>query len=392
VYKSLPWKGTSLKISNNKENQKLIKNFKKEGINLREDEENFILENQFNYFIFEDEFIAQSKNLSTMIDKYLQKEYNANAKIYLLEDERFGRIQTDESDKIKYRKILENNILDGDKRELDLSINVLNEVLSNNNSSKVFLDILILFLVATKSSYDAETLNAEFRIEDNSYEIEMNITDPKPIYLYPIYNWIVNDEEYEESYNVKLHIVRQVIVNKKNIIDVEGILKDSKLAYKRIISKKTNEYFEQLNQMKNDFLVLSNNEKNALRTLNVTFFAWIGYLGIELFNIITKYDGNDILHYLLFSKGDKKGLVVLMFIIALIFIFVAYVLEIDALKKTYEVIKKIYKDKILFEGESSDENKFGDTIKKPEVGKPQRLLFTTIIIILVARFFATFPW
>jgi hypothetical protein len=144
--------------------------------------------------------------------------------------------------------------------------------------------------------------------------------------------------------------------------------------------------------MKNDFLVLSNNEKNALRTLNVTFFAWIGYLGIELFNIITKYDGNDILHYLLFSKGDKKGLVVLMFIIALIFIFVAYVLEIDALKKTYEVIKKIYKDKILFEGESSDENKFGDTIKKPEVGKPQRLLFTTIIIILVARFFATFPW
>ena len=332
MYKSLPWKGTSLKISNNKENQKLIKNFKKEGINLREDEENFILENQFNYFIFEDEFIAQSKNLSTMIDKYLQKEYNANAKIYLLEDERFGRIQTDESDKIKYRKILENNILDGDKRELDLSINVLNEVLSNNNSSKVFLDILILFLVATKSSYDAETLNAEFRIEDNSYEIEMNITDPKPIYLYPIYNWIVNDEEYEESYNVKLHIVRQVIVNKKNIIDVEGILKDSKLAYKRIISKKTNEYFEQLNQMKNDFLVLSNNEKNALRTLNVTFFAWIGYLGIELFNIITKYDGNDILHYLLFSKGDKKGLVVLMFIIALIFIFVAYVLEIDALK------------------------------------------------------------
>jgi hypothetical protein len=214
VYKSLPWKGTSLKISNNKENQKLIKNFKKEGINLREDEENFILENQFNYFIFEDEFIAQSKNLSTMIDKYLQKEYNANAKIYLLEDERFGRIQTDESDKIKYRKILENNILDGDKRELDLSINVLNEVLSNNNSSKVFLDILILFLVATKSSYDAETLNAEFRIEDNSYEIEMNITDPKPIYLYPIYNWIVNDEEYEESYNVKLHIVRQVIVKK----------------------------------------------------------------------------------------------------------------------------------------------------------------------------------
>ena len=137
MYKSLPWKGTSLKISNNKENQKLIKNFKKEGINLREDEENFILENQFNYFIFEDEFIAQS-NLSTMIDKYLQKEYNANAKIYLLEDERFGRIQTDESDKIKYRKILENNILDGDKRELDLSINVLNEVLSNNNSSKVF--------------------------------------------------------------------------------------------------------------------------------------------------------------------------------------------------------------------------------------------------------------
>ncbi len=47
-----------------------------------------------------------------------------------------------------------------------------------------------------------------------------------------------------------------------------------------------------------------------------------------------------------------------MFIIALIFIFIAYVSEIKSLQKEYNVLKHIYKDKILFESESDIESKF----------------------------------
>ena len=112
------------------------------------------------------------------------------------------------------------------------------------------------------------------------------------------------------------------------------MLLDCKLAYKRIISKKTDEYFSQINQLKDDFLMLSKNKNNALRTLHVTFFAWLGYLGIELFKIIVNYQKSNILEYLFCSTGAKKGIVIIMFIIALVFIFLAYVLEIKSLRET----------------------------------------------------------
>ncbi|WP_300385201.1 hypothetical protein, partial [Clostridium sp.] len=246
--------------------------------------------------------------------------------------------------------------------------------------------------LANKSSYNAVQINSEFKAEDNKYNIILNILDSEPLNLYPIYDWIINDEEYEESYNVKLQIVRQVIINRKSINDVYGVLEDSKLAYKRIISKKTNEYFEQLNQLKDDFLTLSKNENNALRMLNITFFAWLGYLGIELFNIVVNYEGEHIFEYLVCSNGAKKGIVLLMFMIALSFIFIGYILEIKSLEKTYNVIKKIYKDKILFETDFKNENKFESTIKKPEVGTLQIWIFITILIMLLVRFIYTFPW
>lgn len=80
------------------------------------------------------------------------------------------------------------------------------------------------------------------------------------------------------------------------------------------------------------------------------------------------------------------------FIIALFFIFLAYVLEIKSLEKTYNVIKKIYKDKILFENESKGDAKFESIISKPEIGKLQKTVFTVILMILFFRFFKTFPW
>lgn len=80
------------------------------------------------------------------------------------------------------------------------------------------------------------------------------------------------------------------------------------------------------------------------------------------------------------------------FIIALFFVFLVYVLEIKSLEKTYNVIKKIYKDKILFENESKEDGKFESTISKPEIGKLQKAVFTVILVLLFLRFFKTFPW
>lgn len=390
----LSWKNTSLKIDSKiDENASLIHILKNREIPLRKGGSEYTLENQESYYVLEDKFIDQSKNLSTIITKYSQKNYNKLSQVYISNIEDFRDIEVTAKDKKVYEKIIKENKIDADIRNFPISVNVLNEALDNNNfKSTLFIDILILFALATASNYNAEEVEAEFKIEDKSYRVELNIVDSKPLYLYPIYDWIFNDEEYHESYNVKLQVVRQVIINKNDIKDVEGVLEDSKLAYKRIISKKTNEYFEQLNQLKDDFLILSKNENSSLRTLNLTFFAWLGYLGVELFNIIVNYKGEDIILYLLFSKGAKKGIVLLIFIVALIFIFIGFVLEIKSLEKTYKVIKEIYKDKILFETSLEDENKFETTINKPEIGKLQKLIFSIILVVLFIRFFQTFPW
>ncbi len=361
----LSWKNTSLKIDSKiDENASLIHILKNREIPLRKDGSEYTLENQESYYILEDKFIDQSKNLSTIITKYSQKDYNKLSQVYISNIEDFRGIEVTAKDKKVYEKIIKENKIDADIRNFPISVNVLNEALDNNNfKSTLFIDILILFALATASNYNAEEVETEFRIE-----------------------------EYEESYNVKLQVVRQVIINKNDIKDVKGVLEDSKLAYKRIVSQKTNEYFEQLNQLKDDFLILSKNENTSLRTLNLTFFAWLGYLGLELFNIIVNYKGEDIIPYLLFSDGAKKGIVLLMFIVALIFIFNAYRLEIKSLGETYKVIKEIYEDKILFKTDLEGSSKFEAIIKKPEIGKPQMLVFFIFLFALIIRFFLTFPW
>lgn len=391
--KPFDWKNTSLKIdSRTSDGSVLIKALNKESIELRLDESIHVLENQSKHYILEDDFINNSRNLPLIIRKYSKKDYEDTIRIYDEELSGFKSLNVESSDKKIYEEIIKENIIDADIREFPISINTLEKVLDKDSrKSSLILDIFILISIANKSKFNAEDYSFEVGVDDKTYRATLNI-DSESLNLFPIYDWIINNEEYKESYNVKLHVVRQVIINKQNMLDVKGLLEDSKLAYRRIISKKTNEYFEQLNQLKDDFLILSQNENSTLRTLNLAFFAWLGSLGLELFNIIKDYTGTDILQYVFFSTGAKKGIVVLVFIIALIALFVSYTIEMKSLEETYEVIKRIYKDKILFETENDDENKFEKIIKKPKIGILHIVIFSLIFGVLLLRFLKTFPW
>ena len=306
--KPFDWKNTSLKIdSRTSDGSVLIKALNKESIELRLDESIHVLENQFKHYILEDDFINNSRNLPLIIRKYSKKDYEDTIRIYDEELSGFKSLKVESSDKKIYEEIIKENIIDADIREFPISINTLEKVLDKDSrKSSLILDIFILISIANKSKFNAEDYSFEVGVDDKTYRATLNI-DSESLNLFPIYDWIINNEEYKESYNVKLHVVRQVIINKQNMLDVKGLLEDSKLAYRRIISKKTNEYFEQLNQLKDDFLILSQNENSTLRTLNLTFFAWLGSLGLELFNIIKDYTGTDILQYVFFS--DRKSVV-----------------------------------------------------------------------------------
>lgn len=80
------------------------------------------------------------------------------------------------------------------------------------------------------------------------------------------------------------------------------------------------------------------------------------------------------------------------FIVALSFIFMGYVLEIKSLEKTYNGLKNLYKDDILFDSQSDKNGKFENIISKPEVGMLQIIVFCVLLILLFVRFYKTFPW
>lgn len=127
----------------------------------------------------------------------------------------FENIQVNFSDSCKYLNIVRNNIIDGDIRDLNISINVLNSILNESRKSRLFLDILIMFALGTRVRYDAEDVSVDFYVDDAYYNFNINIEKSNFLNLYPIYDWIFNDEEYKDSYIVKLQIVRHVIIKKE---------------------------------------------------------------------------------------------------------------------------------------------------------------------------------
>ena len=78
--------------------------------------------------------------------------------------------------------------------------------------------------------------------------------------------------------------------------------------------------------------------------------------------------------------------------VALSFIFMGYVLEIKSLEKTYNGLKNLYKNNILFDTQSDKNGKFDNIISKPVVGILQIIVFCVVLILLFIRLYNTFPW
>lgn len=383
------WSGTSLKVKNTNDND-FINLLRQEQIRCRGDEhedEVLLLDNQTHDFIYENEFIDQSNNLNLIIKKFLKKEYCNLNRVYDKEKNEFVDVKSDSSDLDVYARVVKNNLIDGDQREFNISINTLNNIFNESKKPRLFLDILIMFAIANKVKYDAENVEVEFCTEDSVFKENYSLNISTPLYLYDIYDWIFNSQEYKDSYEIKLKIIRHVICKKGNLNDISGILRDSKAAFKRIASRKTDDYFNQLNQLKEDFLTLSKSKNGALRTLHIAFFTWLGSLGYKLMDIVLRYDNNqmDIYDYIFWSKGDKQFLLTVGFLIGLIAIYAVYCSEIKSLEKTYDVIRAIYKDKLFFETDSEGMGSFDDILCRPKVGCQQTIVFVVIGCCLIIR-------
>lgn len=387
----MKWRGTSLELEKNEENNSFIELLKNENLDVKISDDIYKVENQKDYFILEDDFIEKSKRFPTIIKKLSDKNYDEPIKVYDRANKKFNYHDLKYNDKYIYQKVTGSNNIDGEIRNFQISISRLNETLDNSKpKSQLLIDFLILLAIATKVTYTAEKFKVEFITDEDKFVDEFNL-DSRPLYLFPLYEWAILSTEYKDSYKIKLQIMRKIIVNKRSIHEVNEILKDCKLAHRRIISHKTDDYFSQLNDLKNDFFKLADDENSSLRALNISIFAWLGSFGMELFNLVKDYDKDDFFCYLLTSKGEKKFITVLIFLIALLFIFVCYMVEMYALKQKYNTIKKIYKDNILFESDENNLNKFEDFIIEPQYRVVQLTFLIIIFLALLVRLFIALP-
>ena len=97
---NLLWDCTSLKIDNNNQlADDFIKLLNYNGIKLRKEQNIYCLENQENYFIYEDDFIESTRNLNLVVRKLSEKNYNENGKIYLANNNDFRLVESNWEDK-----------------------------------------------------------------------------------------------------------------------------------------------------------------------------------------------------------------------------------------------------------------------------------------------------
>ncbi len=379
----MEWNGTSLQIFNNDRNQELIQSLMDKNIG-EPDGDYYIVYNNKNLWFFEQEYIKEQTKFKEIIDKLSQKNYTDDLEYY--ESGNFEclnmNMNTYKRESEIYKQIISENNIDGiERKKLNISINILSQTNKNGDKEQKYVEtIYILIFLAHKTMRIGNEFNFYFNSEHRNFQIDLNFTKKVEYDLFNMYEWIVKENDYQESFKIKLDIVREIIFRKQSIKESESILTEAKSVFKRIISQETKEYFEQANQLRRDFLTLSSDQNKANRTLHISLFGWLGYIGLTILDFIKEYEGQYLINSIVFLYSEKVIIIILLLIGTLIVIMSAYVKEVYDNKKTYKELRVMYIEKFNF-----TEQDFDKYMKEPKVNKVYCIIAVGIVIALFFR-------
>lgn len=372
------WKVTSFEIEKNSENQNLIELLKKEKIG-DDDSEKYIIYNQQNLWLFESDFIIQEDSFANILDKFSSKDYLHKIKYF--HDGIFEDLAASINEVEIYSKIIEGNNISGINRsKLKISVNILRKTLLTGKD-KFVESLYILIFLANKTEKNGNKFMFAFEDGEQSFRENIAFEGTKEYDLFVLYDWVTNDNDYPDSFKTKIAIVRKIIFNRKSFENSDEILIEAKSAFNRIISRETDKYFEQVNQLKEDFLLLAESQNKVNRSLHLSVFGWLGYLAWTIFDVVRSYSGNNLFNKILFSQSEKISIVLLILFLALVVIFSAHIKEIYDNRKTYMNLKDMYQKKLFF-----NEEDFVQYMNKPTVSKIYVVGFIVLIFILFFRF------
>ena len=379
------WQNTAAIIDLNTPLQQI---FKSNQIGVEKNDGYYIF-NKENTWIFEEEFIdAPSHNLQQIFDKLCIKNYD-NIQCFDSATNEFKVVT--ESDAENYLRIISFNTINGVEYEkLKISLKLLSGGDYSSKSDRVrhLINIYVLLLLANRTKRQQNRLEFTFEGDLDSCVFitefgKQNLTDGflESDGLLEIYEWIVNDQEYSEAYKVKLQIVRSLIIKQKRLDELDLIKNQAESIFNRIVSGKTDHYFELQNNLKDDFIKISTMISESSSSLNTKLFGWLTAFSLIIFDFIKKSDGQDLFRKIVCSTSEKTNVLLLLLIMALLIIMLMFNLDIRNIRKQYQCLKDLYVNQMSISNEEF--NKF---IKKPLYSNMYNLLLLSLLIILVIRF------
>ena len=342
----------------------------------------YYIVNQADIWVFEEEFIdTPSHNLQQIFDKLCIKNYD-NIQCFDLVTCEFKVVT--ESDAENYLKIISFNTINGIEYEkLKISLKLLSGGDYSSKSDRVrhLINIYVLLLLANRTKRQQNRLEFTFEGDLDSFVFKtefgkQNLIDG----LLEIYEWIVTEQEYSEAYKVKLQIVRSLILKQKKLDELDLIKNQAESIFNRIVSGKTDHYFELQNNLKDDFIKISTMISESSSSLNTKLFGWLTAFSLIIFDFIKKSDGQSIFGRIVCSTSEKTNVLLLLLIMALLIIMIMFNLDIRNIRKQYQCLKDLYVNQMFISKEEF--NKF---IKKPLYRNMYNLLLLSLLIILVIR-------
>ena len=342
----------------------------------------YYIVNQVDIWVFEEEFIdTPSHNLQQIFDKLCIKNYD-NIQCFDLVTCEFKVVT--ESDAENYFKIISFNTINGVEYEkLKISLKLLSGGKYSSKSDRVrhLINIYVLLVLANRTKRQQNRLEYTFEGDLDSFVFETefgkgNFTDG----LLEIYEWIVNEQEYSEAYKVKLQIVRSLIIKQKKLDELDLIKNQAESIFNRIVSGKTDHYFELQNSLKDDFIKISTMTSESNSSLNTKLFGWLTAFSLIIFDFIKESNGQNLFRRIICSTSEKTNILLLLLIVALFIIMIMFNLDIKAIRKQYQCLKDLYVNQMFISEE--DFNKF---IKEPLYRNMYNILLLSLLIILVIR-------
>lgn len=386
----IKWQNTAAIIDLNSPLQQI---FKSNQIGLNKNDGYYIY-NKENTWIFEEEFIdVPSHNLQQIFDKLCIKNYD-NIQYFDSVTSEFKVVT--ESDAENYLKIISFNTINGVEYEkLKISLKLLSGGDYSSKSDRVrhLINIYVLLLLANRTKRQQNRLEFTFEGDLDSCVFitefgKQNLTDGlleidellKSDGLLEIYEWIVNEQEYSEAYKVKLQIVRSLIIKQKRLDELDLIKNQAESIFNRIVSGKTDHYFELQNNLKDDFIKISTMISESNSSLNTKLFGWLTAFSLIIFDFIKKSDGQSLFGRIVYSTSEKTNVLLLLLIMALLIIMIMFNLDIRNIRKQYQCLKDLYVNQMFISKEEF--NKF---IKKPLYRNMYNLLLLSLLIVLILR-------